>query len=461
MDQIEYEFEGVVRGPLFRDRMDAGRRLASLLARRGYAGRSDLLVLGLPRGGVPVAAEVARALGAPLDALPVRKLGVPGVEEMAMGALAPGGVVAFTDYVIQYLGVPGHVVERVLAREARELARREHTYRAGRPPPAVLGRTVIVVDDGLAMGASLRAAVLALRPGGPARVVAAVPVAWRSSCEELRADVDELVAVAATEPFHTVSHWYQEFAPTTDEEVCALLGVAAPVAAVAPAVGVGDDGGLALAVSIPVGGAEIRGDLRVPKGAESVVVFAHGSGSSRRSYRNRFTAGVLQEEGFGTLLLDLHTPAEQVEDAATGRLRFDVALLAARLGGATDWLVRQGPLPSPTVAYVGASTGAAAALIAAAERTGVVRAVVCRGGRPDLAGPAMERVAAPTLLIVGELDPEVLTLNQGAEARMRAEVRLAVVPGAGHIFEEPGTLGEAARLTTEWLRRWLPAPSSP
>jgi pimeloyl-ACP methyl ester carboxylesterase len=206
-----------------------------------------------------------------------------------------------------------------------------------------------------------------------------------------------------------------------------------------------------------VGAAAIQGDLRLPVGAESVVVFAHGSGSSRRSYRNRFTAGVLQEEGFGTLVLDLLTAKEQMEDAATARLRFDVGLLAERLGSAVDWLLVDGPLASPMLALVGASTGAAAAVMAAAERVGVVRAIVSRGGRPDLAGPALARVSAPTLLIVGEVDGEVLALNQGAMAQMRGEVRLAVVPGAGHVFEEPGTLGEATRLTTEWLRRWLPA----
>lgn len=453
MFEARFAIEGTAPSPLFRDRIDAGRKLADLLA--PYAGQPDVLVLALPRGGVPVAAEVARALGAPFDALPVRKLGVPGIPEMAMGALAPGGVVALADSVIRYLGVPAHLVDRIMAREALELARRERTYRGSRPPPKVRGRTVIVVDDGLAMGASLRAAALALRRQEPKRIVAAVPCAWRSSCEEFQPDLDELVAVAALEPFHTVSHWYQDFAPTTDAEVCALLGVAESIAAGRDE-GPDADGRLARTVSIPMGAAAIQGDLRLPTGAGSVVVFAHGSGSSRHSYRNRFTAGVLEEEGFGTLLLDLLTAKEQVEDAATARLRFDVGLLAERLGSAMDWVLCQGPLASPGLALVGASTGGAAALMAAAERAGNVRAVVSRGGRPDLAGPALVRVTAPTLLIVGGLDMEVLALNQSAMAQMRAEVRLAVIPGAGHVFEEPGTLGEAARLTTEWLRRWLP-----
>jgi putative phosphoribosyl transferase len=454
MFEARFELEGTASSPIFRDRTDAGRQLAELLAL--YAGQPDVLVLALPRGGVPVAAEVARALAVPFDVFPVRKLGVPGVPEMAMGALAPSGVVVLTDYVIQYLGVPPHVVERVMAREARELARRERTYQRGRPAPEVRGRTVIVVDDGLAMGASLRAAALALRRQEPKRIVAAVPVAWRSSCAELQHDLDELVAVAALEPLHTVSHWYQDFTPITDAEVCALLGVAQSMPPGRDE-GTDSDGGLASTVSIPVGAAAIQGDLRLPMGAESVVVFAHGSGSSRRSYRNRFTAGVLEEEGFGTLVLDLLTAKEQSEDAATTRLRFDVGLLAERLGSSIDWLLVHGPLASPVLALVGASTGAAAALMAAAERVGVVRVIVSRGGRPDLAGPALSRVRAPTLLIVGGLDGEVLALNQAAMAQMRGEVRLAIIPGAGHVFEEPGTLGEAARLTTEWLRRWLPA----
>ena len=453
MFETRFKLEGTSPSPLFQHRTDAGSQLADLLV--PYAGQSDVLVLALPRGGVPVAAEVARALGVPFDALPVRKLGVPGIPEMAMGALAPGGVVALADVVIRYLGIPGHVIERVMAREARELARRERTYRCGRAPPDVRGRTVILVDDGLAMGASLRAAALALRRQQPKRIVAAVPVAWRSSCEELQPDLDELVAVAAPEPFYTVSHWYQDFSPTTDAEVCALLGVAQSVPAGRDE-GPDPKGGLVSTVSVPVGAAAIHGDLRLPMGAESVVVFAHGSGSSRRSYRNRFTAGVLEEEGFGTLVLDLLTAKEQAEDAATARLRFDVGLLAERVGGAMDWLLVEGPLASPGLALVGASTGAAAALMTAAKRAGVVRAIVSRGGRPDLAGPALARVSAPTLLIVGGLDGEVLALNQGAMAQMRGEVQLAIVPGAGHVFEEPGTLGEAARLTTEWLHRWLP-----
>jgi predicted phosphoribosyltransferase len=221
MFEARFGLQGTASSPIFRDRTGAGRQLAGMLA--PYVGQPDVLVLALPRGGVPVAAEVARALAVPFDVLPVRKLGVPGVPEMAMGALAPGGVVTLTDYVIQYLGVPPHVVERVMAREARELARRERTYRLDRPAPEVRGRTVIVVDDGLAMGASLRAAALALRRQEPKRIVAAVPVAWRLSCAELQPDLDELVAVVAPEPFHTVSHWYQDFTPRTPR--CALSSV--------------------------------------------------------------------------------------------------------------------------------------------------------------------------------------------------------------------------------------------
>jgi putative phosphoribosyl transferase len=458
MHEDLYELEGTAAAPLFRDRLDAGRRLASLLARSGYAGRSDVLVLGLPRGGVPVAAEVARALGAPLDALPIRKLGVPGVEEMAMGAVAGGGITTLIDYVVAYLGVPAQLVERVAERERRELARRERLYRGGRSPPDIRGKTVIVVDDGLAMGASFHAAAAALRAQAPAEIVAATPVAWRSSCDELRPRVDRLVAVAALDPFHTVSHWYRDFAPTSDEEVCALLGMAAPHETRWPKEE-GDVGGPAPPVSIPIGAGAIEGDLLVPGRARSVIVLAHGSGSSRRSYRNRYTAAVLREEGFGTLLLDLLTREEQARDAATAEVRFDVRLLGDRLVAVTDWLGGQAGTRGAGIGYVGSSTGGTATLMAAAERPGAVGAIVSRGGRADLADEALTRVAAPTLFVVGEHDADVLAATRKALGRVRASAELAIVPGAGHVFEEPGALGEAARLTTEWLRRWLPGPS--
>ena len=206
---------------LFRDRRDAGQRLAQLLTE--YADRPDVLVLGLPRGGVPVAFEIAQAINAPLDVYLVRKLGVPGHEELAMGAIATGGVRVLNEDVVRTLGIAESVIDRVAAEEAQELARREQAYRDGRPSPDVRGRTAILVDDGLATGSTMRAAVAALRQQAPRRIVVAVPVAAPPTCEELRHIVDEIVCAATPDPFYGVGLWYRDFSQTTDQEVRDLL----------------------------------------------------------------------------------------------------------------------------------------------------------------------------------------------------------------------------------------------
>jgi putative phosphoribosyl transferase len=208
----------------FRDRADAGRLLADRLSH--YAGRDDVLVLGLPRGGVPVAAEVARALGASFDVFLVRKLGLPGQEELAMGAIASGGARVLNEELVETLGIPEALIDAVAAREEEELRRRERLYRGERPPPEVESKTVILVDDGLATGSSMRAAVAALRRLRPARIVVGVPTAPVSTCEDLRPEVDELVCARTPQPFYAVGIWYENFNQTTDEEVRRLLAEA-------------------------------------------------------------------------------------------------------------------------------------------------------------------------------------------------------------------------------------------
>jgi len=205
----------------FRDRSEAGRYLASKLGR--YAGRADTVVLALPRGGVPVASEVAQALSAPLDIFVVRKLGLPGQEELAMGAIASGGVRVLNDNLVRSLDISRELIDKVAQEELRELERRERAYRDGRPPMEVQDRTVILVDDGLATGSSMRVAALALRQNKPARIVVAVPVAARSTCEEFASEVDEVVCAITPEPFWGVGQWYADFSQTRDEEVRDLL----------------------------------------------------------------------------------------------------------------------------------------------------------------------------------------------------------------------------------------------
>jgi len=206
---------------IFRDRTDAGRQLGARLRR--YRGRPDVLVLALPRGGVPVAYQVAKQLGAPLDVFLVRKLGVPGYKELAMGAIASGGVRVINEDVVRDMDIPGEVIDAVAADEQQELARRERAYRHERPLLEVKGRIVILIDDGLATGSSMRAAAEALRKQQPARIVVAVPVSAAKTCDEFRGDVDEIVCAIRPEPLHGVGLWYEDFTQTTDEEVRELL----------------------------------------------------------------------------------------------------------------------------------------------------------------------------------------------------------------------------------------------
>jgi putative phosphoribosyl transferase len=208
-------------------------------------------------------------------------------------------------------------------------------------------------------------------------------------------------------------------------------------------------------VRIPAGAVALDGTLAVPTGARAVVLFAHGSGSSRHSPRNRFVAQTLREAGLATLLMDLLTVREEEDNAVTGHLRFDIPFLATRLVAATDWLLAEPATRLLRIDYFGASTGAAAALVAASQRPKAVGAIVSRGGRPDLARDVLGRVRAPTLLIVGERDRTVLTMNEEALRALRVEKHLAIVRGATHLFEEPGTLEEVARLAAEWFSRHL------
>ncbi|HEU5236419.1 MAG TPA: phosphoribosyltransferase [Pyrinomonadaceae bacterium] len=210
---------------IYRDRIDAGKKLASRLSE--YANRDDVLVLALPRGGVPVGYEVAKTLRAPLDIFLVRKLGVPGHEELAMGAIATGGVRVLNDDVVGYLDIPADVIDAVAEMELGELERRERAYRGNRPEPDVRGKIVILIDDGLATGSTMRAAAKALRQQDPERIVVAVPVSASETCDEYRMGVDEIVCAQTPEPFLGVGMWYRDFSQTTDEEVREILTHAA------------------------------------------------------------------------------------------------------------------------------------------------------------------------------------------------------------------------------------------
>lgn len=428
---------------IFRDRVDAGRRLADKLQHlRGQ----PAVVLGLPRGGVPVAAQVAEAIGAPLDVIVVRKLGVPYQPELGMGAIGEDGARVLSARVLSATGISEEDLAAVEQRERVELERRASRFRAGHPRIDLSGRTAVVVDDGIATGSTARAACHVARSHGAARVVLAAPVAPHGWVAEMGDAADEYVAVETPRSFMAIGQHYRDFTQTSDDEVVACLDRLSQG-------GPGD-----VELEVHAGSARLGGKLTVPGGMRGVVVFAHGSGSSRHSPRNTYVAEVLHRYGFGTLLFDLLTTEEERHRSNV----FDIELLGQRLADSTRWLSERPEVTGRPIGFFGASTGAAGALWASTEAGVHVAAVVSRGGRPDLAGPRLGQVTAPTLLIVGSRDHEVLKLNEQARAALRCDSDLAVVPGATHLFEEPGTLDEAAALAAGWFTRHLTqaAPTS-
>lgn len=417
----------------FRDRADAGRQLARAL--QGVE-LDHAVIVGLARGGAEVAAEVARTLHLPLDVLAVRKVGHPLQPEYAIGAVTPRGGV----YVRASGGLKETEVNAAVASartRADALDRRVHLRR---PPIEVAGKTCVLVDDGLATGATMVAAVRWARRSGACRVVVAVPVGAPDTVARIEDEADDVVCLEAPQGFGAVGLWYQSFLPVGDERVQELLDEAAT--------GVGQPDPV---IRIDADGVALAGDFTVPAAASGVVLFAHGSGSSRASPRNRLVAHLLNEAGLATLLFDLLTD----EEALDRRNVFDIRRLASRLAAADRSLRASDVTQRLPVGYFGASTGAAAALWAAADLGDAVRALVSRGGRPDLAWPRLALVHAPTLLVVGGADEAVLELNRRALEQLRCEKELRVIPGATHLFEEPGSLEAVADAAAGWFRRHL------
>jgi putative phosphoribosyl transferase len=415
----------------FTDRRQAGRALGARLAAEDLG---DAVVVGLARGGVAVAAEVAHRLALPLDALAVRKVGHPFEPEVAIGAVTPDG----RAYIRQGPGVDDRTLAGALAaaRDAsRALDRRLHETT---PPVPVAGRTCVLVDDGLATGATMVAAVRWARGHRASRVLVAVPVGAPDTIDRLTREADAVICLQAPDSLFAVGAWYRDFRQVSDTEVVALLDAASASAS-------------RREVVIPAGTRSLPGDLVVPAEAAGAVLFAHGSGSGRRSPRNQSVAHRLNRSGLATLLFDLLGPDEALDH----RRVFDVPLLAGRLRAATDWARSQPSIAPLPMGYFGASTGAAAALAAAARDTSI-RAVVSRGGRPDLTGPDLVDVRAPTLLIVGGDDAPVLALNREVTEQLRCAADLVVIPGATHLFEEPGALEQVAEHAARWFLAHLP-----
>ncbi|HEY8455748.1 MAG TPA: phosphoribosyltransferase family protein [Actinopolymorphaceae bacterium] len=458
---------------MFRNRVEAGRLLAErvrdvLAQETGRAETErpsrDVVVLALPRGGVPVGFQVATALEAPLDVLVVRKLGVPTQPELAMGAIGENGARVVDQNIVRAAQVSDAELAEVEQRERQELERRITRFRGGRRPVDIAGKTVVIVDDGIATGATARAACAVVRSRGARRIILATPVAAPSVARDLEGVASRVVCLSTPSSFYAIGQFYADFTQTSDEEVSELLARASvPRQRPRPQ---GASERIDEEVIVEAGPAHLEGHLTIPPDAPGVVIFAHGSGSSRHSRRNRFVAAELNAAGLGSLLVDLLTTEEELDRGNV----FDISLLSDRLIEITHWLrarlqpeVRTAEVhpgrtppeagPAVRIGYFGASTGAAAALSAAAELGSMISAVVSRGGRPDLAAERLPAVTAPTLLIVGGRDELVLELNQYARELLGCENELRVVPGAGHLFEEPGTLEVVAAEATRWFRR--------
>jgi putative phosphoribosyl transferase len=433
----------------FRDRREAGRLLAERLA---PLHDDRPVILALPRGGVPVAAEVARALDAPLDVIVVRKLGLPFQPELGYGAIGQGGVRVLDTDLVRRVGLTAHELADVEAHERAELLRRVKRYRGDREPISSDGRTVAIVDDGLATGGSAHVAVQVARAQGARWIVVAVPVASPEALTRLGSEADQVVSLVTPARFVAVGQWYDDFEQTSDEEVALLLRSGAAPGELGATLGQRVD----REVVIRTDGVELQGRLDVPVGAKGIVLFAHGGGSSRHSPRNQSMARAFHTSGFATLLFDLLT----LDESADRRRVFDVELLGSRLLAVTKWIRGQEDVASLPCGYFGASTGAAAALWAAGSPNNGIRAVVSRGGRPDLAISKLAAVRCPVLLIVGGSDDAVLELNREAAENLRCPHRLTIVPGATHLFEEPGAMGAVARLAIDWFSEHLVTPVS-
>ena len=436
----------------FLDRAEACCWLAGLLT--GERG-TGTVVLGLPRGGVPVAYEIARALGAPLDVILVRKIGLPAQPELAMGAIGEDGVRVVNDDVVLAERVSDQQFGGVEERERAELARRADRYRAGRPRLPLTGKNAIVVDDGIATGSTARAACQVARAHGAARVVLAVPVAPRASIGALASVADEVVCAEVPEPFLAIGQWYQDFAQTSDEEVVNLLRRAGESQPDGVKPGEEDQAAADRDVIVMAGRVPLPGRLTVPAGARGVVVFAHGSGSSRSSPRNMFVAGALHVVGLGSLLFDLLTPEEEADRANV----FDIGLLAwpvcghhlaagaARAGAGPGRLLRR---------QHGCGRGAAGRRRPGSPRRGwrdLGRGLPRRPSRPGRClagrGPGPHAVAGRR---AGRPGARAERVGPGAADRGEP---LVVIPGAGHLFAEPGTLEQVASLARDWFLRYL------
>lgn len=422
----------------FQDRSDAANQLAVRLKKKKV---STPLVLAVPRGAVPMGKVLADQLRGDLDIVLVHKFGFPSNPEFALGSVTEEGEI-YLGIGAERHGLTEEDVEQAALSEIAKLKDKRRMLTPHHLPMLPEGRVVVIVDDGIATGATMTAAVRSLKGKGADRIIVACPVASSEAVQRLLNEGAEVEVLKIPEHFASVSEFFEDFSQVSDEEVVKILSE--------ERMGIKD---IKAEVCISDGDVELKGFLVIPEDAKGVIVFAHGSGSGRYSPRNQFVASALNEAGFSTLLLDL---LEEHESSDRSKI-FDIDLLSERLVLATRWLATNPDLRKLDVGFFGASTGGGAAMQAAAKLGDKVKAIVSRGGRPDLALPHLGSVEAATLLLVGENDEPVIEMNKQAYSQLRCERSLVIVPGATHLFEEPGTLEEVAKNAAEWFSSHLQA----
>lgn len=420
----------------FENRQDAGRSLAQRLL--PYKDQNPL-VLAIPRGGVPVAFEVAKALKASLDVILVKKIGSPKNPELAVGAVSEDSKPVFNEELVQLLNIDRKSLNKMAEQKINDLKEQARKLRGKNVPQSVKDRVVIIVDDGIATGSTLNAAVQLIKQNKPQKIIIAVPVGANDTVQQLKTTVDDIICLEIPQNFMAVGIWYESFEQIPDEEVIRYLGEANYL-----------KNQTSEDVQIHAENETLQGELTMVNEMRGLVIFAHGSGSSHLSPRNKLVARELNRAGFGTLLFDLLTDQEALDRQNV----FNIDLLTKRLLIATDWIVDR--FRNVPIAFFGASTGAAAALIATSKTQHNIYAVVSRGGRPDLADEFLNKITTPVLLIVGENDNQVLQHNKRTQKKLRS-AKLVTIPNATHLFEEPGTLDEVVEYALDWFLIHLPS----
>lgn len=465
--------------PRFRDRASAGDVLARSLAR--VAGGADLVILGVARGGVPVARSVAEALGATLGVVVARRLVVPGVEDVALGAIAEGSRRIAINVAAQHFGVPARILEQIAGRERVELERCAALYHAGWPRPDLRGRVVVIVDDGLVTGSTLRAVARVARRARPARLIAAVPVASAWGLQLVAREVDDIAVAFAPPSLEAIAEAYEDVALVSDDEVLEALGRQRRSASA-----FGRDARARLAMSspmddrsrhreqtilIPVAGGMVRTQFGMPRRllepalqrrnhVRGLVIVAHSEGTRLQGIAARYLTGRLRLEGYATVRLTLTTTSESRDGGGVGSA-LDVPVLASRVIDVCDWVAREGIIGGHRTILLGAGVGAPVALVAAARRPEQVRGVIVCGGHADFVTRSLSEVRTPVLVIVDAGDRAASRHASVWSSWGRAEVVTA--PQAAHAMDDPNSAGFFAERAVEWLERldrWDPTKAS-